>query len=161
MTTPRISLRPPKVEDLGFIMKSWLKSQGRARSRLERNHGYWGAQKEVVSRLLEHARVIVACRSEPCPELCHAHPSDHIVGYGVGELVDREAVIHWIYVREDDRSKGIARQLLARLRVGAGVDMTITACTRPWIRAKAEQHYWRISEFAPLYSTIEQLRKAG
>ncbi len=164
MTTPKISLRGPRADDLGFLMKSWLKSQGLSRTRYDKSEGYWDAQKEVISRLFERSRIVVACGAEACK--CHpTDPSSHIVGYGVGELsstdIGTEAVVHWIYVREPDRRKGVARAILARLRTGAGVDMTITACTRDWIRALAEMYDWRVSEFAPLYSTIEQLRKAG
>lgn len=164
MTTPKISLRGPRADDLGFLMKSWLKSLGLSRTRYDKDQGYWDAQKEVISRLFERSRIVVACGAEACK--CHpADPARHIVGYGVGELATTEtgteAVVHWIYVRDDDRHKGVARAILARLRTGAGVDMTITTCTRDWIRALADKHYWRISEFAPLYSTIEQLRKAG
>lgn len=160
MATLKVRLRAPRGSDLNFLLKAWLRGLGDTRSRYDKAHGYWDAQKEVISRTLEFAKVVVACGVDPCD--CHpSGPDDHIVGYGVGELEGAEAVVHWLYVREGDRRKGVAKQLLARLRTGAGVDMTITACTRDWIRALAEKYDWRVSEYAPLYRTIEQLRKAG
>jgi GNAT superfamily N-acetyltransferase len=157
-------LRGPRASEseLGFIVKSWLRSLSDSRSQMEKACGYWDAQKLAIAYLLQESRVVIACGADD---------ADRIYGFGVGSTDSDDfpgVVIHWVYVKHEARKRGIgaaiARELGADIHTEPGQAgfATITACTSGWIRARARHLCWGISEFAPLYAAINyNARKAG
>jgi len=160
----RYRLRAPRASEseLGFIIKSWLRSLADSRTQMDKASGYYEAQKRVIASLLESSRVVIACgagdgRIEP--------DADHIYGFGVGSNASddfRGAVLHWVYVKHECRKMGIGAAIARELGADPEELTTITACTSGWIRARARHYGWHISEFAPLYAAINhEARKAG
>ena len=165
-------LRGPRANEseLGFVMNSWLKSLALSRSVEDKAAGYYEAQKLAIASLLEGGRIVVACS---------ANDPDAIYGYGVGAPGKRGPMLHWVYVKQGLRKKGIGAAIALELGadiyaeppkpwepgmapVPRGPMVTITSCTGGWIRARARHLCWGISEFAPLYAAINyNARKAG
>lgn len=158
MSEIRYALRPPKESDLGFLMNAWIACLKDYRSPFEVQSGYHDAQRFVVAHLLERSKVIVACGVGDTVN-GQVRGEDYVYGYAVGEPRGRLAVLHWAYVRNGYRTKGIGRAMTKRLREGCGVNVTITACTKPWIREMAERFGWRVAEMAPLYQLIRDYAK--
>lgn len=160
----RYRLRAPRASEseLGFIIKSWLRSLSDSRSQMDKACGYWEAQKRAIAYLLETSRVVIACgagdgRLEP--------DADHIYGFGVGSTDSDDfpgVALHWIYVKHEARKMGIGSAIARELGATPEEGTTITACTSGWLRARARHYRWQISELAPLYAAINhEARKAG
>lgn len=151
----RYALRPPQQDDLKLIMNAWIACLKDYRNPFEVQSGYHEAQRFVVAHLLERSKVVVACGVGDEVDGVR-RGSDYIYGYAVGEPRGRLAVLHWAYVRNGCRRKGIGRAMTKHLREGCGTNVTITACTKDWIRAMAHRFGWRVAEMAPLYQLIKE-----
>jgi GNAT superfamily N-acetyltransferase len=95
-----MQIRPPVKEDVPFLMDSWLNSLRAEYPQLP-DDIFFQCYRELVRRLLTTAQVRI---------LEH---EGSIVGYSVSW--DAEGVLHWIYLKQKHRGKGLARQLLAHL----------------------------------------------
>lgn len=97
-----ILLRPAGLDDHPFIVDSWVMSyRNQARAR-DAGRAYLRGHKRAVRECLKRAAVRVACLEEK-PAV--------IVGYAVLEQGD-VPVIHWVFVKQNFRGKGIAHALL-------------------------------------------------
>jgi hypothetical protein len=97
-----IKTRPFKAEDKAFVMSTWLKGQYYGHPYFsEMNKAAYNSQYGAyIEALLSKSeiKVVVAClREDP----------DVILGYAVLG----PATLHWCYVKEPWRTKGIARLL--------------------------------------------------
>lgn len=100
-------LRAGKMEDLNFIIISWLKGL------------YYGSEfyREIpwptfkknyeayLKRLLAKDSILVAVAALKSN-------ADVILGYSITEEIQDKNVVHWVYVKEDFRRIGIAKDLL-------------------------------------------------
>jgi GNAT superfamily N-acetyltransferase len=99
-----IATRPAVADDLAFVFSTWLKgyrygsSFGRGGMR---NSVFYPAHREILEAILgrEATDVLIASVADT-------------PGIDVGYLVYEPNVLHWLYVKESFRRRGIARMLL-------------------------------------------------
>ena len=104
-------LRPPTDQDVSFVFNSWLKSfrQAPAMANIS-NTVYFKEAHAQIEKVIQSpgCRAVVACDPSPGSE-------NVIYGYGVGEIVDSEFIIHWIYVKHPFRGFGVGKAIEAEL----------------------------------------------
>lgn len=95
-------IREGKVADVPLILSTWLRG-------LRYGNKYYGAMdaksyftnyKRVIEHIISKSVVLVACDDDD---------EDTIFGYAVVE----PGLLHWVYVKELHRRRGIANQLIA------------------------------------------------
>ncbi len=112
VTTPddlRTVIRRPRPADQSFIAATWVKSLMMADRGLVKSD-----TNKLVDRLLDDpaTRVLVAC--EPINE-------DALHGWICYVPAPRLLVVHYVYVRDRVRTRGVARTLVAAARGHASV----------------------------------------
>lgn len=108
MTMPfPCAFRPYNETDTGLVVHSWLESyhDGAPWLRKARFGRYKGPMRRAIHRVLTRSTVVVACDPED---------QTHVLGWVAAELVGRIAVMHYAYVRQARREKGLARELARR-----------------------------------------------
>lgn len=98
-----ISIRSPLANDQRYIASTMWRSilgHNRAPSRRRRLN-------DQIDRILDD-------RSTRCLVACSARDEDKIVGWILYAAAPIARVMHYVYVREDERGKGIARALVAK-----------------------------------------------
>lgn len=95
-------LRPIKTNDVPFVMSSWMNSMRSVFKFLDTDL-FSPAYREQVTRILKKAQVRV----------CVTDNDDEIIGYSVS--YDAQKVLHWVYVKEGHRGKGVAKMLIEHL----------------------------------------------
>lgn len=118
---PPIKIRHAKVEDLNFILNSWLKRYRDAiRARFVSDRDYYAIQHEVISKILAQPGLIALIACNPSDE-------NQIFGYVVAEqshLVPDLLFVHWTYTKGFARKYGIAGSLLKALPAASTVHYT-------------------------------------
>lgn len=147
------AIRPGRSTDVGFIVKSWLRSYNQEHVRPEeRRCGYWEAHKEVIGDLIAAATVLV----------CHDpdKPADRDVrGFLVGEARPDALVLHYVYTRDGERRKGVARALVEALQKRTpSSDVIVTHITTRDIAKFVQVRGWSVATQAALYRTITRMR---
>lgn len=101
LKTDLISFREKVPTDEAFIYATWLKGyQGGAQwFRMIPRKIFQDHYRRIIEKLLQRSLTRVACLKED---------TDVIIGYSVSEQ-DR---VHWIYIKENWRKIGIAKDLL-------------------------------------------------
>lgn len=101
-----IRVRRMEAADKNFILNSWLKSyrNSPAVDRME-NPSYFHEQSKVINDLLDN-----------CPVLVASDPKDpsNIFGYLVYQFIEGTFVLHYIYVKQVFRNKGVGKYLIAK-----------------------------------------------
>jgi hypothetical protein len=114
-------IRPPKPTDQGYIASTWARSILRSTHAWQRHASARSGHQvnTLIDKTLDRKDTRALLRVKP-------HDPDSILGWvlfvdGVGV-----PVIHYVYVRRDDRQSGIATELLyqAGVRWDAGVVCT-------------------------------------
>lgn len=105
-------IRGPRSTDQGYITKSWSKSILRGTHAWERHGAARSGHQinDLIDRTLDRkdTRVLIRCK-----------PQDIDAIYGFVVFVDAPGVpiIHYLFVRSDEREKGIAGELLHQIGV--------------------------------------------
>lgn len=101
---PGIILRPIEPGDVPFVLSSWLKSYSHGCRRSRRwPEAYKERHRTAVMKLIERCAVIVAAFDED-PET--------IMGWACCESNEKEAVLHYLYVRQEARHQGLAKFMI-------------------------------------------------
>lgn len=107
-------LRGQRESDRNFILSSWKMSYRDTMGEVPSGH-YFEIMKKRIDRIQrDGAGVLVACWEED---------DDHILGWCV--FGPCPGVVHYVYVRETERRRGVARELVraALLRTKGSVVM--------------------------------------
>ncbi len=124
-------LRTGTANDENFIYSSWLKNYQDASpwGKVIPNDIFFKGEKKIITKLLEHACVVVASPEES--------PSQ-ILGYVVFSAPERgKNVLHFVYVKHPFRKFGIGSQLVGIARGGRMMDEEYIESTH-WTRAMSE-----------------------
>ena len=101
------TLRPMMESDRNFIFNSFLKSYHQNSSlRVVPNTIYYKGQADIISYLLEHAQVSVACFPEDPTE---------VIGYIIYQYVNEDCIIHYLYIKEMHRKQKCASEMIQHL----------------------------------------------
>ena len=101
-----VQLRPMVDTDRPYVIATWLHSYWQAVQHQQRKADFFMVQHELIERLLQAGRTQIACMG--------ASPST-IVGWACASA---KAVIHYVYVREEHRLNGYARDLMEAVAHG-------------------------------------------
>jgi len=144
-----IQIRPMTDKDVGFIVTSWLSSNRSSIQWLDRGT-YFQEYRVAIFRTLKHAQVLVACK----PDL-----QDLIYGWACAEP-DR-GLLHYVFVKEENRRLGIARRLVCEV-VG---DSSLPVKLKPthWTRDGAElmQQLELLDELRPDLFNPKETKRAN
>jgi GNAT superfamily N-acetyltransferase len=93
-------LRPMRSSDEGFVFKGWHRSYlDSDLARAPSTDAYYDAQRAVIATCLARGTVDVACWPED---------EDHLLGF----VAHAGAVVHYVYVKETFRRRGLGRALV-------------------------------------------------
>lgn len=111
-----VEIRPLKKEDHAFLFSSWLRSykQSRFAHRIK-NDIYFMWHHILIERLLSRPSVSV--------HVAHMKgDADIIFGFLVSETMNQEPrILHYVYVKDDFRGFGLARELFNAAKLRAPV----------------------------------------
>lgn len=113
-----VTLRPMISADRGFIVGTWLRNYARTReAHRVVPEAYHAGQTALIDELLDREETILAVNPEK---------SDQIFGFICGRRATLTApgVVHYAYVKDVFRRKGVGRLLVTTLSGGAPVDFT-------------------------------------
>lgn len=146
-TVPPIAVRHARQGDVGFIMKSWLRSYNNTRvHKHDREAGYWTAHKAVIATLMARSTTLMAVNVED---------SDQIFGFMVAESGSDPLVVHYAYVKSFARKKRIGTRLLLEHQADGQTDNVVATCLGPsWTHGYVKRQGWGLSLNAPYYHTI-------
>lgn len=99
-----IEIRPSTVNDIGFVMHSWVRTVGQWFEAMR--FPKWKACRSFQVLLLERLEDM------EIKIACNPADRDQIFGYLVGETVENSFTIHFVYVKEFIRNSQIARRLI-------------------------------------------------
>ncbi len=121
-----LSIRIATIDDLSFIIKSWVRTQ----SQIYPNNfafDFYNKYNNYVKSLLDKSVTLVSCLSDS---------QEDIVGYLVYTSFDGKCVIHFSYVRPEERKVGICNSLIQF----ANIDNTPIIFTSPAKRQDIMKH---------------------
>lgn len=101
MTLPLV-VRPARASDRGYVLKNWLRSYAESRFAREAGKPYWRGEARLIDRHIERGEVNVAA---------YAEDDDVIAGF----ICASYRVLHFVFVTESYRRKGIAKMLVDSL----------------------------------------------
>lgn len=100
----KVIIRPANLEDVPFILNSWLKSHRNSFQVNEvPNQIYYVEHHKLIRRIVQQYPVLVAC--------CKQDPS-LLYGWVCAGEVDNIFCIHYVYIKHAFRNLGIASYLL-------------------------------------------------
>lgn len=104
-----IQQRKFKESDRDYLTRSTIYSflSGSAEAKRIHKDSYMQAHNKTVNGLLDNCECIIMCDSED-PDL--------IYGFAIHEKLKDYDVLHYIYVRKDFRTKGIAHKMLDSIK---------------------------------------------
>lgn len=97
-----VVIRDPRASDQRFIAATWFRSMTSVGSRDKHRRQTLNAQ---IDRVLDD-------KQTRCLVACSATDSDRIFGWILFSSAPIARVLHYAYVRDDERRKGIARRLI-------------------------------------------------
>lgn len=138
----RFLLRAPMAADAGFVTDAWLRGY-------RRSDAVRGVDPVVFDH---HVRSFIQARwrDRGTTWLVAGSPEDSTFAFGFlcGEATDIGIILHWLYVKRDDRGFGIAGAMLEAFEGGArGVGKFYTASTRPFERMLAASGRFKKSDY--------------
>ncbi len=102
MLDPALQIREYDSTDRDFIYSSWLSSfKGSHYAGPVPDNVYWKLYQFVLEKIIPDSTVKIVCS--------HEYPSQ-IVGW----ICYRDSVVHYLYVKQPFRGKGIAKELLTK-----------------------------------------------
>lgn len=103
MLIDKLKLRAANDKDLNFILKSWLKNYRKSNFGSELDEeDYFETYQNAVKECLKQSKVAI---------LCDEQDPFFIYAFFVVEEHAEANVLHYLYVRDDFRNTGIARQI--------------------------------------------------
>lgn len=156
-------IRAGQQDDGPFIFNSWLRSYNEHLRPLDRRAGYWKAHKEVIADLLASSAkvggVLVAVDPERLVQIdVTKPPQPKILGFAVGEPMPEQLVLHYVYVKDKERGKGVARSLVDQLRAATpSTSVIVTHMTTKDVRDFCRSRGWGLALHAALYRTIMRM----
>lgn len=100
-------LRTSTIEDQNYIYQSYLKSYHlQYPMKMIPNILYFKPQSNILDFLFETAHVMVACYPEA---------PDQIIGWLIYQKASDALVIHYIYIRGQNRNQGIALDMISQV----------------------------------------------
>jgi GNAT superfamily N-acetyltransferase len=104
---------------MAFVIDAWKRSfEGAPAVRgCDREH-YRREMTLAIRRLCDRAQIRIATAPDD---------DDHLLGFAAFTTTDDGAELHYVYVKQDFRKMGIARKLLADLKVNAVTFLSTTA----------------------------------
>lgn len=114
MTLP---VRPAREGDMAFVAMSW-RASFEPRFTFDRDH-YRAEMDRTIGKLCARGQVIVAHDPED---------DDHLVGFAVVSVDGRE--LHYVYVKQQFRGQGIARDMLKGFAIDSYTFLSPTARPR-------------------------------
>jgi predicted GNAT family acetyltransferase len=101
---PQVKIRTYQPDDFNFVVNSWLNSSHELFPARKINKKYYNKmQTPLFASIIGTSNILVACNSED---------PNHIFGYVVFERLGNEVIVHFIYVKKELRTFGIARQMI-------------------------------------------------
>ena len=97
-----VLIRPTTHGDHAFVMDSWLRSFGQGRTWVYRGvkgDRFYSGHRKVVDGLLKRSLTLAACLEEV---------PDAVLGW----ICVEKGCLHYVYVKNKYRKKGVAKQLL-------------------------------------------------
>jgi len=99
-----IAMRDATDSDIAFIFSSWLKSfRNGLMNKMVDNSIYFAEHHKVVERILARAKLTLAVNPEA--------PED-IYGYICHEKIDNIFCLHYVYVKQPFRRRGVMKALM-------------------------------------------------
>lgn len=102
-----VQFRPPVAGDVKCVLDNWLRAYRTSPwAGCVTNDQYFDVYHETIRQLLERgAKLVVACnKSDP----------DHVLGWSCWEPLDSGHVVHFVYVKEGLRRRGLGKELVYR-----------------------------------------------
>lgn len=152
-------VRDAKADDMRFVFDTWTRSFRQHVSPEELRCGYATAQRELISHCIETGRCVVACSTEDSDE---RKAEDVLYGHACGQVGgDVGLVLHFVYVKDVWRRRGIGRALVEELRrTGKNRSVVVThlprAQTHRTLVDKVKAMGWGIAPLAPAYRYISK-----
>lgn len=121
-----VTLRGPIEGDRPYLASTWLanyRHDGCGQKYIDKNV-FFANHRILVNRLLDQEGVVVLCPTD--------FPS-HILGFAVGRVYKTAILLHYVYVKERLRNKGLARFLLGPFGWEGTQPRPIIATHRTWV----------------------------
>ena len=119
-----VVLRAASQGDQAFVMDSWLRSFGKGRTWVFRGvegDRFYSGHREILENILQRSLVVVACLEEV---------PDAVLGWACIE----PGCVHYTYVKNKYRRKGVATKLIAHAEKLMGTLSTCSHQTGQWKR---------------------------
>lgn len=119
----QLKFRPFELPDRSFILKSWLKSYRKYQAGVP-DELYFKGQTALIFAIATRSKLVIACDKD--------NPG-FIIGFVCGHLCENltDTIIHYIYVKDDYRRNGIARDLVMHLGYRQQGNILATHWTKP------------------------------
>lgn len=119
-----VTIRAANTDDISFLMNSWLKSYryGSWFTKRIRDSVYFKYHHQIVTGILSRGS---------CNVIVAVDPTDtyFILGYLVSEKFEDKNIIHYAYVKDTFRGKGVGRKLIE----ASGLDLN-KCCFSHWTK---------------------------
>lgn len=104
-----ITFRPYQITDCNFILATWMKGNyyGSDWFKEIEKKSYYNNYSRYVQKILLKPSVIIAIA-------CLKENPDIILGYSVTEEVSGKNIVHFVYVKDEWRKIGIAKDILPK-----------------------------------------------
>ena len=128
-----IQKRQFKESDRDYVVRSTLYSFLNGSEEAKRIHkdSYMRAHNKTINGLLDNCECVIMCDSED---------SDLIYGFAIYEKLKDYDVLHYIYVRKDFRTKGVAHKMLDHMK-SSNDSLAMSHLTDDFKPAKLKK-YW-------------------
>ena len=136
-------IRPAAPDDMRFVTSSWLKSFATSDfARLLTPNEIW-ARNESSDAYYDAERIIIGACLERSVTFIAATP-----GLIDGWLVCEPGILHYVYVRQSARGRGVARSLMVAAGVDGKAEIEYTHRSRGLTAAKVPKMwryaFWRL-----------------
>lgn len=143
MTLP-VTYRPGSADDLNLVYSSWLKEYRRSKAtRFIPDELYFTYQKNLIDHILQHSSATIICDPED-PKF--------IYGYIIFQYLNDHLLIHWMYIKNNFREFGLARDLITHLEPHAKTKTIYISHLSKILTQSANQH-------SPSYNPTKDLFK--
>ena len=121
MARARIKVRPIKDTDRDFVINAWLMAHRNSSECVRQsNPTYYSNQEPLIQRLLDVATTLVATADDD---------DDQLAGFITFQHIDGVPVVHYFFVKNLFRRRGIARELFAAANINPALPLVYTHLT--------------------------------
>lgn len=114
-----VYIREARVDDVNFIINSWIKSFEKYMYLVPKPM-YYAGQRKLITRVMARGKCFVASNHEN---------RDQIFGWIIYESIADTEVLHYVYVKHPYRRYGIGNQLLQIMRRDNSIPCIATSIT--------------------------------